>query len=84
LHTFDSEIDRTFHRHDRIHWRSSIHTHNSFFIDSVHSANQLDLSDFVFDFSNTSHSESVHSDIETMANNNNRTLKELAAIDVNY
>jgi len=35
-------------------------------------------------FFHTSYSESVHSNIETMANNNNRTLKELAAPDVNY
>jgi len=50
----------------------------------VHSASQLDLSDSVSNFSDTSHSKTVHSDIETMENNNNRTLKELAAPDVNY
>jgi len=84
LHPFNSEIDRTFHRCDRIHRRSSIHTHSSFFINSLHSASQLDLSDSISDFSDTSHSESVHSDINTMANNNNRTFKELATPNVNY
>jgi len=84
LHSFDSKIDRTFHRHDRIHRRSSIHTHSFSSINSVHSASQIDFSDSASDISDSSHSESVHSDIETMANNNNRTLKELAAPDVNY
>jgi len=84
LHLFDSEIDRTFHKYDRFHRRSSIHTHSSSFTDFVHSAGIVDLSDSASEFSDTSHSESVHSDFETMANNNNRTFKELAAPDVNY
>jgi len=84
LHPFDFEIDRIFHRCDRIYRRSSIHTHSSSSIDSVHSASQLDLSDSASDISDSSHFEPVHSDIETMANNNNKTLKKLAAPDVNY
>jgi len=84
LHSFDPEIDRTFHH--RIHRRSSIDlTHSSSSIDSVHfaTASELDLSDSASDISDFVHSDSVHSHIETMVNNN-RTLKELAAPDVNY
>jgi len=86
LHSFDPEIDRTFHRCERIHRRSSIHALSSSSIDSMHSAtvSQIDFSDSAFDISDSSHTKSVHFDIDTMANNNNRTLKELAAPDVNY
>ena len=68
LHPFDPEIDRTFHRFERLHRNSSIHIDSPFSTDSVHSAD-ID-------------SESSNFDTEIMANN--RTLKELAAPDVNY
>jgi len=47
LHPFDSEIDRTFHRRDRIHRRSSIHTYSSSSIESGQFASHLDFTDSV-------------------------------------
>jgi len=84
LHPFDSEIDRTFYRHDRFRKRSSIHTHSSSSINYVRSTRIVNFNDSASNFSDISHSESLHYDIEIMANNNNKTLKELVALDVNF
>ena len=66
LHPLDPEIDRTFHKRERLHRNSSIHIDSPSSTDFVHSTD-IDSESF---------------NIEIMANN--RTLKELAAPDVNY
>lgn len=89
LHSFDPEIDRTFHTLHRIHRTGS----------SIHRANritsgiglELDIAPNLVDSFNPVESASVSTSVSdtesvdfTMADYNNRTLKELAAPDVNY
>ena len=89
LHSFDPEIDRTFHTLHRIHRTGS----------SIHRANritsgiglELDIAPNLVDSFNPVESASVSTSVSdtesadfTMADYNNKIHKELAAPDVNY